>query len=707
MRFPTRRRRWAGRGAKLAAMSAAVRVLALLPCLAVTLYAQPPRRHGLSLNDLAKIRRVGDPVLSPNGRWVAYTVRSTDAVTDAATAQIWMSNADGTDALQMTQGAHGADQSQWSPDGRFLSFLSAGAGAETGIQVWLLNRRGGNALQLTHLKQHLVTYRWSPDAKQLLLTIQDRKDGKDDNSTEAKPEKPQPIVLTRYAFKEGGGVYLTTQRDHLYLSDVASGKLTRLLHEPYADEEDDAEWSPDGKQIAFVSQRAQADPERTEDTDIFVTASAADSTPQKLTTFAGVNAGPLAWSPDGRLIAYRQARFPGYSSYTQLQLAVVAAAGGPACVLAAALGRSVGDPVFTADGKALLTEVVDDRNQYLERVPIDGVAPKQITRGEGVVTSISSRRRSTVVEWSNDVTFPELYAMTDEGALRQITHQNDALLKTVRLLPTTDISAHTADGNDVHGLLTMPADYVPGTKAPMLLYIHGGPSSQDAHDFTLSRQIFAGHGYAVLQVNYRGSLGRGHAYSRAIQADWGDKEVIDLLAMVDAAVATGKVDPARLGVGGWSYGAILTDDLIAKTDRFKAASAGAGRANLLGIYGVNAWVLQYDTELGKPWKNPALYIKISYPFFHADRIKTPTLFLGGDRDFNVPLAGSEQMYEALRSVGTPTELVIYPGQTHIFTRPSFIRDRYQRWFNWYDHYLGIKTEATESQPAGEGSSFAQ
>ena len=202
----------------------------------------------------------------------------------------------------------------------------------------------------------------------------------------------------------------------------------------------------------------------------------------------------------------------------------------------------------------------------------------------------------------------------------------------------------------------------------------------------------------MLNVNYRGSTGRGHAYSEAINGDWGDKEVLDLQAAVDGALATGTIDPDKLVVGGWSYGGILTDYLIASTHRFQAASSGAGMGNLLGFYGVDQYILQYESELGPPWKNLDAYIKLSYPFLHADRIATPTLFMGGDRDFNVPIVGGEQMFQALKSVGVPAELIVYPGEFHGFTRPSFIRDRYVRWFDWYDRHTQHKaaTAATET-----------
>jgi dipeptidyl aminopeptidase/acylaminoacyl peptidase len=191
----------------------------------------------------------------------------------------------------------------------------------------------------------------------------------------------------------------------------------------------------------------------------------------------------------------------------------------------------------------------------------------------------------------------------------------------------------------------------------------------------------------VLAINYRGSSGRGARFASAIVDDWGVKEVADLLAGVDYAVQAGIADPDRLGIGGWSYGGILTDYTIASDPRFKAAISGAGSANQISMYGIDQYILQYNAEIGPPWRATDHWLALSYAFFHADRIKTPTLFLGGEKDFNVPLVGGEQMYEALRTLGVPTELVIYPGQFHGLTRPSFVKDRLQRYLAWFDRYL--------------------
>jgi len=350
-------------------------------------------------------------------------------------------------------------------------------------------------------------------------------------------------------------------------------------------------------------------------------------------------------------------------------------------------------------GKSGLTEMPVDEEQFVGEISLEsGQMTRRTKQAEaGTASGLDEGGGHVALLWTTDAQPAEIYALEGE-TLRQLTHHNDAWLGTLELAQTTYIQAKTKDGNDVHGLLTMPVGYTAGIKAPMILFIHGGPTGQDAHTFDTTRQLFAAHGYAVLNVNYRGSTGRGQAYSTAINADWGNKEVADLLAMTDAAIATGNIDGDKMGVGGWSYGGILTDYTIASTTRFKAASSGAGMGNLLGFYGIDQYILQYENELQPPWKNLDLYIKLSYPFLHADRIKTPTLFMGGDKDFNVPLQGGEQMYQALRSVGTPAELIVYPGQFHGLTRPSFIKDRLQRWLDWYDKYVRGMTPAATPAP---------
>jgi dipeptidyl aminopeptidase/acylaminoacyl peptidase len=287
-----------------------------------------------------------------------------------------------------------------------------------------------------------------------------------------------------------------------------------------------------------------------------------------------------------------------------------------------------------------------------------------------------------------DTKATEIYVV-DQGQLRQLTHQNDALFSELDLGVTEEVEFKSKDGTDVHGLLTYPVGYVKGTRVPMLLRIHGGPNGQDQHSFSTERQFFAANGYAVLAVNYRGSSGRGRAFSRSIFADWGNYEVQDLLAGVDHVIRMGVADPDRLGVGGWSYGGILTDYLIATDNRFKGATSGAGTAFTVAFYGTDQYIIQYDHEIGPPWnpKSWETYVKLSYPFLHADRIQTPTLFMGGERDFNVPIQGSQQMYQALKTLGIDTQLVIYPNEFHGIQRPSYQRDRLERYLAWYEKYV--------------------
>jgi dipeptidyl aminopeptidase/acylaminoacyl peptidase len=291
-----------------------------------------------------------------------------------------------------------------------------------------------------------------------------------------------------------------------------------------------------------------------------------------------------------------------------------------------------------------------------------------------------------------------VYAAEATG-LRPISRQNDDWLAGVALAPAEETKSRSADGTEIHGFLVHPPGAAPGRR-PAILRIHGGPVGQFENAFDAEWQWLAANGYLVIAANPRGSSGCGEEFQRGIWADWGHRDVEDVLSAVDDAVARGLADPDRLGVGGWSYGSMLTNYVIASTPRFKAATSGAGSSNALAEYGTDQYIREYEQELGTPWKNLDAYLKVSFPFLHADRISTPTLFLCGDADFNMPLINSEQMYQALRSLGVPAELVIYPGQHHGLRRPSFVRDRLERYAAWYDRFVKGASAAPAGSAAG-------
>ena len=659
--------------------------------LAAAAFAQP---RLLKLEDMHRFREVRDVQISPDGKWVAYTVSTVDTAADKGDTDVWMSSWDGTQHMRLTSSPDAETAPRWSPDGRYLAFLSSRPGKAKGNQVWLLDRNGGEAQQLTDFKGRLSAYDWSPDSKKLLLTMTDR-DPSDAAEEEgggrggASAKAPKPIVIDRYKFKQDVQGYLTSAAARLYLYDLGAKKAEALTEASL--EAAAPSWSPDGQRIAFLG-RSGENADRYNTSNVFVMDARPGATPKQLTNYDGLHAsasrGRPEWSPDGTKLVYLQSSGAKLGAYNMNRLAVVSTSGGEPKLLADKLDRGVSAPRFTRDGSAILFLVADDRSEYPARIAASGGGVEPLVKAKMAVSSMEQGRdgKLAVLE-ATDGKPPEIAAI-EGGSLRTITHQNDALMAEFRLGATEEFSCKAKDGNEVHGLLVKPPDYEPGKKYPTLLRIHGGPNGQDQHAFSFERQLFAANGYVVVAVNYRGSSGRGENYQTAISADWGNKEVVDLQAAVDYSIASGIADPDRLGVGGWSYGGILTDAIIAKDHRFKAATSGAGTAFPLALYGVDQYIVQYDEEIGPPWKvGLEPWMRISYGFLHANQITTPTLFMGGEKDFNVPLAGGEEMYQALRSLGVPTQLVVYPASFHGITRPSYQTDRMERYLAWYAKYL--------------------
>ncbi len=670
--------------------------LAVASGLATSVHTQS--RRPITLDDHSRVATVADPQRSPDGAWVAYTLTTIDADTDKRNTDVWMIKWDGSEQLQLTSSPDSESSPRWSPDGRYLAFVaSRGTDEEKkkGGQIWLLNRAGGEAQKVSDIKGGVSDIQWSPDSTRIAFVVGDE-DPDDEPETKDgwKRKTPPPIVIDRYQFKRDREGYLTRVYDHIAVFDLATRTHTVITSGPVDD--GSPSWSPDGTEIAFLSKRAHADPDRTSNQDLWVVEARAGATPRQLTaTPEGENGRPV-WSPDGTRVAVLLGDIDKFRAYGMNKLVMVPVSPRPdtpttrPAIVMELLDRAVSDPVWSADGETVSFLLQDDRTRHVAKVAAGRTSSRgveRLTTGDRSVRALSGGKDGHfAVLSSTPAEPPEIFAL-EGGTLRPLTKHNEKLTSELQLATTENFQSTSKDGTEVHGLIVKPAGYRAGTKYPTLLLIHGGPNGQDEHAFSFDREWLAANGYVVLAINYRGSAGRGNAWQKAIFADWGNLEVVDLLGAVDEAVKQGTADPDRLGIGGWSYGGISTNYTIATDSRFKAAVSGAGSSMQFSMYGLDQYTVQYDQEMGHPWTATDVWMKVSYPFLHADRIKTPTLFLGGEKDFNVPIAGGEQMYQALKSMGVDTELVIYPGQFHGLTIPSYERDRLQRYVRWFDKHL--------------------
>lgn len=626
----------------------------------------------VTADDLEQIKEPGRPVFSRDGRQLAYVLDERIHVVPAA----------GGIARAVTSAGSSAWNPRWSRDGRNLYFVSDRSGTS---QLWKLPLDSfGEAGQVTSSDIGIDSLNFSKDESRLLLQSTEEAARKPDEEKPDSKESPKPWVITRLEFKEDAGDgYLTGDRsEHLFVLELASGKLTQVTSGPYS--ESDPDWSPDGRMIVFASNRQQ-EPDESYKTDLWMVASDSrdkGTTLLRLTNDDRVKSHP-SWSPDGRSIAFLSA---ADGVYGIPQIAVMSASGGPARILTGSLDRWIDSFRWSADGQWIYFVYDQEGGTCLARVRAEDGRLEPLVEGEYNISAFDVARNGAVAvtaEGRNEG--PEIYALA-KGGLKQLTDINGTFLKSVAIGSKESVSFRSADGTIVQAFVTRPPGFEPGRRYPTILHIHGGPVGQFAWGYSAWTQYFAANGYVVVEPNPRGSTGRGQDFVRAIYQTWGITDYDDLIAAVEHLVALGYADPERLAVTGYSYGGYMTNTVITRTVRFKAAASGAGHSFIYADYGHDIYQKWYNWELGVPWENREKYDRLS-PLLHADHVQTPTIFLGGRNDWNVPVLNAELFYQSLRKRGIDTQLVVYPGAHHGDWSAEFDKDYLLRVREWFDKYL--------------------
>lgn len=624
-------------------------VLAFLILVISGFLASESTQRYLTIEDLFKLKRVSNPQISPEGDWLAYTVSETDLEKDKSETRIWMMPTAGGEAIPMTGKGLSAGSPRWSPDGKYLSFSASRNEGKS--QVWVLDRRGGEARQLTDIKQGISNFAWSPDGKKLLLSLRDPKpEDEDEDKDKAKKKKPKPWVIDRLQFKRDGQGYLTENLyTHLYIFTLVDKNITQITSGDF--NESSPVWSPDGKRIAFVSNRTD-NPDGNSDTNVWIVAADNPDKGQTLlqvTTNPGSDSSP-AWSPDGRFLTYTTSIEPEIFWYATAHLAVIPAEGGQTQILTKKLDRNVSSPRFSPDGKSIYFLLEDSAEQHLAKIEVSG---KNLTRpvaGHRSVWTYAMGKKGEIAVYISEPHLPGEIFIYENQNLRRMTEVNDALIAQLKLAEVENVQFPSKDGTEIEGFIFKPYGMDSSMRYPTLLRIHGGPVSQYDFSFNFEAQLFAANGYVVVITNPRGSSGYGQDFSLGIFKSWGVKDFEDVMAGIDYAISKGYSDPERLGVGGWSYGGILTNYVITQTERFKGAISGASDVLYRSNYGHDHYQFEWEMELGLPWENAELWEQLS-PFNRVDKIVTPTLIMGGEKDWNVPILNSEQLYQALRRMG--------------------------------------------------------
>jgi dipeptidyl aminopeptidase/acylaminoacyl peptidase len=666
-------------------------------------FAQAKTDTRFTVEEMLKLERVSDPNLSPDGRQVAFVMTDVSLEKNSRANHIWLVPVAGGEPVSIVRSEKTEDTPRWSPDGKRLAFVSTRDGSS---QVWIADigptGPAGEPRKITSLATEASGIRWSPDGKWIVFASDIYPACTTNACNEAalktfELRKSRARVFDHLMFrhwvswKEGrfSHLFLVPSDGSAQPKDVTPGEADVppfSLGGP-----DDYAFSPDSRELAFARKTDAVEAISTNSDLFLLDLTDPAAKPRKITTNMAADGGP-AYSPDGRFIAYRAQRRPGFEA-DQWQLMLYDRRSGEHRSTTAGWDRSADSYVWASDSKTIYLTAESDGRVDIFRLDLAGGAPKALlSSGSNGELQLSADGKTLVFSQTTLASPAELFKGTLGGdgltGVAPLTHAN-AGLAAFKLRKAENIVYEGAGGTKIQAWVVRPPDFKDGQKYPLLYLVHGGPQNSwhDGWTFRWNAQVFAAAGYVVFMPNPRGSTGFGQQFTDEISGDWAGKVYDDLMKGVDVAEALPYVEKGRTGAAGASFGGYMMDWFLGHTTRFKAIVTHAGVYNLTSMYGVTEelWFPEWDLK-GTPWTNPELYAKDS-PHTYAKNFKTPTLVTHGELDFRVPIGEGLQLYTTLQRLGVPSRMVYLPDEGHWINRPANSALWYHEFVAWMDKWV--------------------